>query len=82
MTQEFKPVYKMTSSITAGLTRIERARGFLEAAALSENWITEMGRRALILEAHHTTHVEGTHLTLEQAERLFQGIPCSGGRSG
>jgi Fic family protein len=32
-----------------------------------------MGRRALILEAHHTTHIEGTRLTLDQAERLWQG---------
>jgi Fic family protein len=32
-----------------------------------------MGERALILEAHHTTHIEGTQLTLEQAQRLMQG---------
>ncbi len=32
-----------------------------------------MGNRALVLEAHHTTHIEGTRLTLEQAERLWQG---------
>lgn len=31
------------------------------------------GRRALVLEAHHTTHIEGTELTLAQAERLFAG---------
>jgi Fic family protein len=34
-----------------------------------------MGRRALILEAHHTTHIEGTHLTLSQAEQLLEGEP-------
>jgi Fic family protein len=34
-----------------------------------------MGRRALILEAHHTTHIEGTQLTLEQAEKLMAGSP-------
>jgi Fic family protein len=34
-----------------------------------------MGRRALILEAHHTTHIEGTRLSLEQAERLLEGKP-------
>jgi Fic family protein len=34
-----------------------------------------MGRRALFLEAHHTTHIEGTRLTLEQAERLLEGNP-------
>jgi len=27
----------------------------------------------LVLEAHHTTHIEGTRLTLEQAERLLKG---------
>jgi Fic family protein len=37
-----------------------------------------MGRRALILEAHHTTHIEGTRLTLEQAERLLEGNPVPG----
>lgn len=73
MTKDFKPIFTITNRITAGLTRIERARGFLEAAALSEDWVREMGRRALILEAHHTTHVEGTRLTLEQAERLLEG---------
>jgi len=68
-----RPKFTITNRITAGLTRIERARGFLEAATLSENWIREMGNRALMLEAHHTTHIEGTQLTLAQAERLWQG---------
>ena len=69
----FTPKFTITNSITAGLPRIERARGFLEAATLSENWVREMGNRALVLEAHHTTHIEGTQLTLEQAERLWKG---------
>jgi Fic family protein len=47
----------------------------MEAATLSDAWIREMGHRALILEAHHTTHIEGTRLTLEQAERLLEGLP-------
>lgn len=63
MKNRFEPKFNITNRITAGLTRIERARGFLEAAALSEAWVREMGRRALILEAHHTTHIEGTRLT-------------------
>jgi Fic family protein len=32
-----------------------------------------MGNQALIKEAHHTTHIEGTRLTLDQAERLWNG---------
>jgi Fic family protein len=70
---KYEPKLNITNRITVGLTRIERARGFLEAANLSEAWVREMGRRALILEAHHTTHIEGTRLSLEQAERLLEG---------
>jgi len=75
MPKGFNPIFTITNRITAGLTRIERARGFLDAATLSEAWVREMGRRALILEAHHTTHIEGTRLTLEQAEQLLAGKP-------
>jgi Fic family protein len=37
-----------------------------------------MSERALVLEAHHTTHIEGTRLTLEQAERLWAGEKVPG----
>ena len=69
----FAPRFTVTNAITAALTGIERAREFLEAAKLSEDWIRRMGARALVLEAHHTTHIEGTRLTLEQSERLLAG---------
>jgi Fic family protein len=67
------PHFTITNRITAGLTQIERARGFLEAAKLSEDWLEKMRSRALLLEAHHTTHIEGTRLTLEQAEDILAG---------
>ena len=63
----------ITNRMTQAITLIERARGFLEAAQLSADWVREMGEKALILEAHHTTHIEGTRLTLDQAERLWKG---------
>ncbi len=69
----FVPRFTITNAVTAGLTAIERARGFLEAATLSDEWVRRMSQRALLLEAHHTTHIEGTQLTLEQAERLWAG---------
>ena len=68
-----KPKFTITNAITAALSRIERARGFLEAATLSDDWLRRMSERALVLEAHHTTHIEGTHLTLQQSERLMAG---------
>lgn len=69
----FNPKFTITNRMTAAITQIERARGFLEAAQLSEDWVRDMGNKALIKEAHHTTHIEGTQLTLEQAERLWNG---------
>lgn len=59
--KRLKPIFTIPNLITAGLTRIERARGFLEAATLSDAWVREMGRRAMILEAHYTTYIEGTN---------------------
>ncbi len=37
-----------------------------------------MSQHALLAEAHATTHVEGTELTLAQAERLFAGETIAG----
>jgi len=72
-TTSFKPVYTTTNGITSALTKIERARGFLDAATLSEEWIGAMAHRAFVYEAHYSTHIEGTHLTLEQSERVLDG---------
>jgi len=47
MMKNFKPKFTITNRITAGLTRIERARWFLEAISLSEGWVREMDRLAL-----------------------------------
>jgi len=69
----FSPRFTITNAMTADLMRIERAVGFLAAARLSDDWIREMQANALILEAHHTTHIEGTQLTLEQATQLLAG---------
>ena len=74
----FDPHFTVTNKMTADLTRIERARGFLEAATLSEDWIRQMGAGALILEAHHTTHIEGTKLSLDESERLLAGEAVPG----
>lgn len=74
----FAPRFTITNAITMALTAIERARGFLEAAKLSEEWIERMSQRALLLEAHHTTHIEGTQLTLDEATRLWAGEEVPG----
>jgi Fic family protein len=70
---DFKPKYTITDKIANGLTVIERARGFLQAATISDTWVKAMAKRALLLETYHTTHIEGTQLTLKQAETLLAG---------
>ena len=73
-----KPRFTITNCIANALTTIERARGFLEAATLSEDWVRRMSQRALLLEAHHTTHIEGTQLSVEDAEQLWAGRDVNG----
>ncbi len=73
-----QPRFTITNQIAAGLSQIERARGFLDAATLSETWVQRMSSRALLLEAHHTTHIEGTQLTVEQSEHLWAGDSVPG----
>ena len=74
----FEPRFSITNAITAALTEIERARGFLEAATLADEWVDAMRSRAFLLEAHHTTHIEGTRLTLEDAAGLLAGRDVPG----
>ena len=69
----FNPKFTITNSINNSLLEIERARGFLDAAGLKEEWIEDMQSEALILEAHHSTHIEGTQLTLSHAQRILSG---------
>jgi Uncharacterized conserved protein len=74
----FDPKFTISVQIASSLTAIERTRGFLEAANLSNDWIAKMQEHALVLEAHHTTHIEGTHLSLDQSERLLSGEKVPG----
>jgi Fic family protein len=69
----FKPLFTISNQTANALTSIERARGFLEAATLSQEWLEKMQNKALVLEAHHTTHIEGTQLTLKDSEQLWKG---------
>jgi len=69
----FEPKFAISNAILVDLTRIEGAIGFMSTAHLSDDWIRDMQANALTLEAHYTTHIEGTKLTLEQSTRLLAG---------
>jgi Fic family protein len=69
----FEPRFAVTDLIAAALTRLDRTRAFVDAAKLSEEWLATTRSRALLLEAYHATRIEGTRLTLEQAELILAG---------
>jgi Fic family protein len=77
----FKPKFTITNKINNALLEVERARGFLEAAELKDQWLKDMQSEALILETHHSTHIEGTQLTLSQAQDILAGKTVKGVKS-
>ena len=78
MKKKFSPKFQISHSMLNHLMQIEKARGFLEAAQLSKQWVKRMSRNALLVETHHTTHIEGTQLTLEQSKKILAGQKVSG----
>jgi Fic family protein len=74
----FNPKYTITPKINKALVEIERVRGFLDAVKLKDDRIADMQKRALILESHHSTHIEGTALSLEQAKNILEGKKVKG----
>ena len=74
----FNPKYSITPKINKALVEIERVRGFLDAVKLKDDWIADMQKKALILESHHSTHIEGTALSLEQAKSILEGGKVKG----
>ncbi len=76
----YRPKFIITNKINNDLLEIERARGFLDAAQLKGEWIKDMQSAALIREAHHSTHIEGTELTLSEAQNILAGKTVTGVR--
>ena len=74
----FNPEYTITPKINKALVEIERVRGFLDAVKLKDDWIADMQKKVLILESHHSTHIEGTALSLEQAKSILEGKKVKG----
>ena len=73
----FSPKFKITQSMLKNLMGIERARGFLEAAKLSKQWIRKISHNAFLLETYHTTHIEGTQMSFEDSKKILTGKKVS-----
>ena len=72
----FQLSFSITNAITAALTQIERARGFLEAATLSEQWVRAMGGKGVASMAVFSAAV-AWHAGSRETE-LVEG-PLNGG---
>jgi len=70
--------YTITPKINKALVEIERVRGFLDAVKLKDDWLVDMQKKVLILESHHSTHIEGTALSLKQARSILEGKKVKG----
>lgn len=53
----FKPKFIITVKINKALVEIERVLGFLDTVKLKDDWISDIQKRAIILESHHSTHI-------------------------
>jgi len=69
----YVPKFTFSFSLVKTLNAIERLIGFLEGAPLTDEWIANMQAQALYKEAHATTHIHGSHLSWNEAERLMTG---------
>lgn len=74
----YKPKCTITPKINKALVEIERVRGFLDAVNLKDDWVSDMQAKALLRESHHSTHIEGTAINLEQAQDILAGKKVKG----
>lgn len=74
----FKPKYTITPKINKALVEIERVRGFLDAVSLKDDWVSDMQAKVLLLESHHSTHIEGTAINFEQAQDILSDKKAKG----
>lgn len=69
----YRPRYTVNDRIAAAIARIEAAQQSLSSQELPAERLAALRRLALVREAYHTTSIEGSRLSLDQAERLLAG---------
>ena len=67
----FVPEFNYTHSIVRNLMHIEGAKEVIENSVVLPIWQSRRQKEALIRQAHHTTHIEGAQLTIEQVRDLI-----------
>jgi Fic family protein len=70
----FKPNFSYNNKIVNILLEINSTRDFIVNAPLIVEMELSLKRDALLKSAHHSTAIEGNPLTLNQVDRLAQGL--------
>ena len=71
----FKPEFNYTHTIVKNLMDIEGAKEVIENSSILPIWQSRLQKDALIRQAHHTTRIEGTQLTIEQVRDVIDDKP-------
>ncbi len=71
----FTPKFEYTHSIVKDLMNIEGAKEVIENSPILPVWQSRLQKEALVRQAHHTTRIEGTQLTIEQVRDLINEKP-------
>ncbi len=67
----FTPKFEYTHSIVRDLMNIEGAKEVIENSSILPVWQSRLQKEALVRQAHHTTRIEGTQLTIQQVRDLI-----------
>ncbi len=71
----FIPEFNYTHSIVRNLMDIEGAKEVIENSVILPIWQSRQQKEALIRQAHYTTRIEGTQLTIDQVRDLIDDKP-------
>ena len=71
----FTPNFCYTNSLVRNLMQIQGAKEVIENSPILPIWQFQIQKDALIRQVHHTTHIAGVQLTIEQIRDLFEGEP-------
>src|SRR3954452_12661396 len=76
----WQPRYSLTPAMARRLMEIEAAKAVVEQIPLPAAVVSEMRNRARLRSTHYSTRIEGTRLTLTEAEQVLAGckVPLHG----
>lgn len=70
----FKPNFTISNTILYNISQIEAAKQIIEHSPLLPYYERKFKNDATIRAIHHSTHIEGNSLDLDEAEKIFKGI--------